>query len=131
MSIRQQLMIPAQPAQVYDVLVDAAALSALCGKSGEAGRAEGDAFTAFDGFVVGRQVELVPAVRLVQAWRFPAWDAGTYSIVQFSLGAEQGGTRLVIDQHGEPADWHDHLEANWPTFYLTPLATHFPGPGVG
>lgn len=24
----------------------------------------------------------------------------------------------MIDQHGEPDDWHDPLKANWPTFYL-------------
>ena len=45
-----------------------------------------------------------------------------------------GGTRLIIDQDGEPEQsdvlgchqiWHDHLEDNWPTFYLTPLARHF------
>jgi activator of HSP90 ATPase len=79
----------------------------------------------YDGHVVGRQIELVPGERLVQAWRFPVWEPGRYSIVRFSLVAENGGTRLILDQHGEPDDWHDHVDANWPTFYLTPLAEHF------
>ena len=46
-------------------------------------------------------------------------------MVSFTLTAEAGGTRLVIDQHGVPAEWHDHIDANWPTFYLTPLTAHF------
>jgi hypothetical protein len=35
---------------------------------------------------------------------------------------------LAIDQDGEPADWHDHVNANWPTFYLDPLIKHFSAP---
>ena len=125
MSIRQQAMISASPAQVYAVLADASALSALSGKAGVPGRAAGAEFSAFDGNVTGRQIELVPGERLVQAWRFPVWEQGKYSVVCFTLAADGDGTRLVIDQHGVPDDWHDHVNTNWPTFYLKPLAAHF------
>ncbi len=125
MSIQQQAMIDADPAQVYAVLADAGALSALSGMGGTVGLSAGEEFSAFDGHVVGRQIELVPGERIVQTWRFPVWEPGTYSIVRFTLVAEDGGTRLVLDQHGEPDDWHDHVDTNWPTFYLTPLTTHF------
>jgi activator of HSP90 ATPase len=125
MSIQQQVTIPADPAQVYEVLADAEALSALSGMTGVAGRSAGEEFSAFDGHVVGRQIELVPGERIVQTWRFPVWEPGTYSIVRFTLVADDGGTRLVIDQHGEPDDRHDHIDANWPTFYHTPLTEHF------
>jgi activator of HSP90 ATPase len=125
MSIQQQVTIPAEPAQVYAVLADAEALSALSGMTGVAGRSAGEEFSAFEGNVVGRQIELVPGERIVQTWRFPVWEPGTYSIVRFTLVAEDGGTRLIIDQHGEPDDWHDHVDANWPTFYQTPITRHF------
>jgi activator of HSP90 ATPase len=131
MSIQQQAMIPASPAQVYAVLADADALSALSGMGGVPGRSAGEAFSAFDGHVTGRQIELVPGERIVQAWRFPAWAPGKYSVVCFTLTAEADGTRLVIDQHGEPEDWHDHIDTNWPTFYLTPLTAHFSLQTVG
>ena len=130
MSIQQQATIPATPAQVYAILADAEALSALSGMGGQAGRSAGEEFSAFDGHVTGRQIDLVPDQCVVQAWRFP----GRYTIVRFTLAAEDGGTRLVIDQDGEPEGtdalgchqtWHDHLDANWPTFYLTPLTKHF------
>jgi activator of HSP90 ATPase len=125
MSIQQQAMISADPAQVYAVLADANALSVLSGKRGVLGAAAGDEFSAFDGNVVGRQIELVPGERIVQAWRFPVWAPGVYSIVRFTLTAEHGGTRLDIEQHGVPADWHVHVDTNWPTFYLNPLTEHF------
>jgi activator of HSP90 ATPase len=123
--IQQQAKIAAGPAQVYAVLADASALSELSGKRGEVGAAAGDEFSAFDGNVVGRQIELIPGERIVQAWRFPVWAPGVYSIVRFTLTAEDGGTRLDIEQHGVPDDWHVHVNTNWPTFYLTPLTEHF------
>jgi uncharacterized protein YndB with AHSA1/START domain len=81
MSVHCEATIPAEPARVYEVLADAAALSALSGKGGAAARTPGGEFTAFDGCVTGRQVELVPGERIVQPWRFPVWDPGVYSIV--------------------------------------------------
>lgn len=131
MTIQQQATIPADPAQVYAVLADAEALSGLSGMTGAVGRSAGEEFSAFEGHVIGRQIELVPGERIVQTWRFPVWEPGTYSIVRFTLVAEDGGTRLVIDQHGEPDDWHDHIDANWPTFYLTPLTRHFSAQAAG
>ncbi|HXB46829.1 MAG TPA: SRPBCC domain-containing protein [Streptosporangiaceae bacterium] len=140
MSIQQQATIPATPAQVYAILADAEVLSALSGMSGQAGRSAGEEFSAFDGHVTGRQIDMVPDQRVVQAWRFPVWEPGRYSLVRFTLETEDGGTRLVIDQDGEPEEadtlgchqtWHDHLDANWPTFYLTPLTKHFGAKATG
>ncbi len=125
--IQQQAMISAGPAQVYAVLADADTLSGLSGKRGVVGAAAGDEFAAFDGNVTGRQIELVPGERIVQAWRFPVWAPGVYSIVRFTLTPADGGTRLDIEQHGVPADWRVHVDTNWPTFYLTPLTEHFAG----
>lgn len=131
MSIHQQSLIAADPTQVYAVLANADALSALSGMCGVAARSAGEEFSAFDGHVIGRHIELVPGERIVQAWRFPQWEPGTYSIVRFSLVAEDGGSRLTLDQHGEPDNWHAHVDANWPTFYLKPLAKHFSTQAVG
>jgi activator of HSP90 ATPase len=92
MSIQQQATIPGTAAQVYAILADAEALSALSGMSGQAGRSAGEEFSAFDGHVTGRQIDLVTDQRLVQAWRFPVWEPGRYSIVRFTLETEDGGT---------------------------------------
>jgi hypothetical protein len=143
MSVQQQAMIPAGPREVYAVLADAGALSALSGMAGKAGSAEGAEFSAFDEAILGRQVELVPGVRMVQAWRFSGWAPGIYTIVRFTLEAVPGqgpggpgdnGTLLRVEQGGYPDEadalgchdrWHDHLSEGWLKFYLTPLARHF------
>lgn len=143
MSVQQQAEIPASPREVYDILADAAALCALSGMGGKAGDCEGAEFSAFNGVICGRQVELVPGARLVQAWRFARWAPGIYTIVRFTLEAIPGrgpggpgddGTLLRVEQAGYPDEadtggchetWHDHLSEGWVEFYLTPLARHF------
>jgi hypothetical protein len=51
---------------------------------------------------------------------------GKADVADRAAGAEfSGGTCLIIDQHGVPGDWHDHVNANCPVFYLEPLTAHF------
>src|ERR1700759_2819264 len=76
MSITQQALISAEPAEVYAILADASALSALSGMGGVPGHSAGEEFSAFDGHVTGRHNELGPGERVVQAWRFPQWAPG-------------------------------------------------------
>jgi activator of HSP90 ATPase len=84
-------------------------------------RVEGGTFKLFGGHIVGRQVELVPNRRIVQAWRVIDWPAGVYSIVKFEL-VEQGlGTQIVFDHNGFPNGQAEHLAEGWKSNYWEPL----------
>jgi hypothetical protein len=79
-SIHQEPVFTASPKRVYEALTDAkqftrviqlsGALQAmhLPDKPAEISREEGGAFALFGGYITGRHVELVPDVRIVQAW---------------------------------------------------------------
>ena len=130
MPIHQEGIITAAPAEVYDVLTDGDKFAAATGQPARLGDREGEEFTLFSGRVEGRQIELVPAERVVQAWRFggnhpDTWDSGVYSVVRFTLKAENGATRFIIDHDGIPADWEEHIASGYPTFYQEPLAKYF------
>ena len=76
-------------------------------------------------FGLGRawfNVELVPAVRIVQAWRAASWLAGNFSSTKFVLLKVAGGTRLVFDHAGFPGEAADHLARGWHVNYWEPLA---------
>src|ERR1700755_2562811 len=102
MSIHQEAIIDAAPERVYAVLTDGERFAAATGQPARLSDQEGEDFTLFGGRVEGRQIELVPGERVVQAWRFGgahpgAWDAGVYSLVRFTLTPEGESTKLVID----------------------------------
>ena len=129
MSIHQEVTFPASPERVYEVLTNAAKFAAATGRPAKIGDDEGATFSIFGGYIEGRQIELMPGERIVQAWRGSDWGPGVYSVVRFTLTREGRGTRLAVDHDGYPdgkspmyPSWHEHLSANWPVFYFQPLA---------
>jgi activator of HSP90 ATPase len=81
-------------------------------------------FSLFDGMIHGRQIEVVPGARLVQAWRVKMWDPGVFSLVRFTLTAEGAGTKLVLDHSGFPDGQQEHLAAGWGANYWEPLTKY-------
>lgn len=133
-AIHQEVTFNASPARLYDVLTDAkqfdkviqlsAAMKsmAITSKPSTISREPGGAFSLFGGYITGRQIELVPAQRIVQAWRSASWEPGAYSIARFELSAQNSGAKLVFDHSGFPAGQADHLLAGWNGNYWEPLA---------
>jgi len=120
-SIHQEVILKAAPARVYEALTDAkkfqqVVLLSAAVKSGmvqttpaEISPEAGGAFTLFDGHISGRNIDLIPNERIVQAWRAGDWAIGTYSIARFVLTKEGAGTRLVFDHTGFPVGQAEHL----------------------
>jgi activator of HSP90 ATPase len=84
-------------------------------------REAGGAFSLFGGYIVGRQVELVPNERIVQAWRVARWNSGVYSIARYEITEQGPGTLIVFDHTGFPKGEAEHLAAGWKANYWEPL----------
>jgi uncharacterized protein YndB with AHSA1/START domain len=82
----------------------------------------GGAFALFGGYVSGRNLELMPNTRLVQAWRAGSWPPGFYSIADFKLFDNGSGTKIVFDHRGFPNEETEHLTEGWHGNYWIPLA---------
>ena len=124
-SIEQEVVIPASPRRVYEALTDAKTFSAFTGgKPAEIEGKAGGVFSCFGGMILGRNVELVPERRVVQAWRVANWPDGVFSIVRFELVPAGAGTKLSFFQAGFPDDARGHLEAGWHKMYWEPLRTY-------
>jgi len=116
-TIHQEVDFTSSPQRLYEALLDSTKFSAFSGRSAEINREVGGAFSLFGGHIVGRNVELVPNKRIVQAWRVVDWREGVYSIVKFELKAQGSGTHLVFDHTGFPESLRDHLAEGWESNY--------------
>jgi activator of HSP90 ATPase len=120
--IRHEVKINSSPKTVYAALTDGNQFSAMSGGapaeiSGEAG----GAFSVFGGMILGRQIELVPSQRVVQAWRVKLGPEGLYSVVRFDVSADGTGTKLAIEHAGYPEDQREPLTEGWLANYGRPL----------
>ncbi|HEY0701980.1 MAG TPA: SRPBCC domain-containing protein [Candidatus Acidoferrales bacterium] len=114
-AIHQETTYKASPQRIYDALTDATQFQKvelasgamkpedLNGNPAKISTEPGGAFSLFGGYVTGRQIELVPGKRIVQAWRPASWPAGWFSIAHFELVADAAGTKIIFDHVGFPA----------------------------
>jgi uncharacterized protein YndB with AHSA1/START domain len=95
-TIHQEIDFNTSPQLLYEALLDANQFTALSGRPAEINREVGGAFSLFGGHIIGRNMELLPNHRIVQAWRVVTWPEGVYSIAKFELKPNGSGTRLVL-----------------------------------
>jgi activator of HSP90 ATPase len=132
-SIHQEPILKANRKRVYEALTDSKQFSQVMQLSGvmqdmhlgdkpaEISREVGGGFTLFGGYITGRQVELVPNQRIVQAWRTGGWAPGVYSIAKFELVEQGSGTKIVFDHTGFPKGEAEVLASGWKAHYWEPI----------
>src|SRR5436190_3466531 len=133
-AIHQEPVFKASRKRVYEALTDAKQFEKVVqfsaamksgmapgAKSAEISREAGGAFSLFGGYVMGRQLELVPNERIVQAWRASGWDPGDYSTARFKLVEQGMGTKIVFDHAGFPRGEAEHLARGWRIHDWQPL----------
>jgi activator of HSP90 ATPase len=120
-SLHQEIDLPASTDRLYGMLLDAAKFSAFTKQPAEIGTEEGAPFKLFGARVEGRNVELIPNQRVVQAWRPASWPGGVYSIVRFELAARGTVSRITLDHTGFTADKWETLNAGWADNYWEPM----------
>lgn len=135
-TIHQEPVFAATPQRVYDVLTDAAQFQKvqllngdlkaldLTAKPAEISRVPGGAIKLFGGYISGRQIDLEPGKRIVQAWRSESWPDHIYSIARFELLAEGSGTMIAFDHTGFPVNEAEHLAAGWKAHYWDALSQY-------
>jgi len=123
-SLHQEVDLKASPHRIYEILLDSKQFSAFSGEPAEISREVGGAFSMFGKRIEGRNIELVPDQRIVQAWRPASWNPGDYSIVKFELKPEGSQTKLVLDHTGFHEGDFGHLDSGWRAHYWERLAKY-------
>ena len=122
MAIHHEIVINSSVQRVYDALTNAEQFGALTGAPAEMMPESGAQFSYFGGMISGQTIEILPAERLVQAWRVGTWDPGVYSIVKFEFEKlSDTETKLVFDHTGYPEEQKTHLEQGWHERYWEPM----------
>ena len=75
-TIKQKVVIPASPKEVYEAYVDAKKHGKFTGSKATGKAVVGGKFTAWDGYIFGKNLELEEGKRVVQEWMTTDWPKG-------------------------------------------------------
>lgn len=117
---------PVCPERLFDELLDGEKHSALTGGLARISARNGEAFSAWDGYISGRNMELDRPNRIVQAWRttdFP--EDAPDSCVEWRLAAADGGTDLTLVHTNLPDSSAADYRQGWMEFYFTPMQEYY------
>ena len=124
--LKLSVFLPASPEQIYRAWLDSAGHSAITGSPAQVDPQVGGQFSAWDGYIQGRNLEMQPFRRILQTWRtsdFPPESAD--SRLEVLLEAENGGTRLTLIHTGIPTGQGQDYEQGWEDFYFASMREYY------
>lgn len=125
-TIKQKVIIPATPEKVYEALMDPKKHSTFTGSNATGDPRVGGKFTAWDGYISGRNLELDRGKRIVQEWITTEWPTGyPPSRLELTLRKVKEGTELSMVHLKVPAEQAKDYEQGWLDSYWNPLMKFF------
>ena len=118
--------IPASPQAIYDAWLDGRRHGRMTGTETAKGSSKvGGALTVHGGYISGKNLELVPGKKIVQAWRTTEFhDGDPDSRLTVVFEAVAGGTKVTLS-HSGIARGGDRYKQGWKDYYFAPMKEYF------
>jgi len=125
-TIRQKILIPASPEEVYEAFMDAKKHSVFTGSKATCDPKVGGKFTAWDDYISGKNLELEKGKKIVQEWITTEWSEGyPPSKLELTFKKAEGSTEISMVHSGVPAKQAADIKKGWIDFYWEPLKAYF------
>ena len=119
--IVQSVTFKASPAELFRIFTDSKKHSAATGAKASVSAKPGAPFTAFEGMLSGKNLNVVPNRLIVQAWRASHWKKSDMDwILILTFSQAPGGGRIDLVHVGVPQHDHKGVSQGWPKYYWKP-----------
>ena len=115
--LKESFQVP--PAKIYAAWLDSVGHTAMTGGEADCNAQVGGSFTAWDGYISGTNLELIPNQKIVQSWRstqFAPEDEDSELTIQLEETAE--GTLLTLIHQNIP-EGQTQYKLGWINHYFT------------
>jgi len=125
-TIKQTQYIPAPPGELYDAYLNAKTHSIFTGAQTVCERFVGGKFSAWNGYITGRNMKLENGRRIVQEWQTSEWPNGySPSVLEITFYPSGKGTKVQMVQTNVPSDQANYYKKGWIDFYWEPMKKYF------
>ena len=119
-------ILPATPEQVFKAWLSSGGHAAMTGSPAKVEPRVGGAFTAWDGYIFGKTLEVKPYSRILQAWRTTEFPEDSQdSKLEILLEPAHGGTKITLKHTDIPEGQADGYKTGWEDFYFKPMKKYF------
>lgn len=125
-TIIQTVIVKASPKEVYEALIDPNKHSEFTGSKATGNPTIGTKFTAWDGYIQGKNLELVEGKKIVQNWVTTDWPQDfPPSRLELTFKELEDKTEITMVHSDVPITQEDDLRKGWIDFYWEPLKEYF------
>ncbi len=124
--IKQEAVIDASPVEVYEAYLNPEKHAAFTGSPATGSPRVGGKFTAWDGYIQGKFLELEKGKKIVHEWKTTEWPAEyPPSIIELTFKPKGRKTVLTMVHSKAPAEQTADYEEGWMEWYWEPLKRYF------
>ena len=118
--------IPASAQEIYDAWLDSLAHSEMTGGEADMSDEIDAEVSAWDGYITGRNLELIPGERIVQSWRTTQFaDEHEDSIITLTFEEAGDGTLMTLVHSNVPDEQTSYELSGWQEHYFAPMRNYF------
>jgi activator of HSP90 ATPase len=119
-------IIPAGKEAVYTAWLDSGKHAKMTNTGAAVASTKvGDSFMAHDGYISGKNIQLIPYSKIVQSWRSTEFKEGEDdSLIEVTFEDKDGGTLVTLTHSNLPMDG-GHYEGGWKDYYFKPMKAYF------
>ena len=115
-----------KPEALYRAWLSSKEHSEMTGSAAKVQARVGGRFSAWDGYITGKTLELEAPSRIVQAWRTGEFaESDPDSRVEILLERIGGGTKLRLTHSGIPEGQSASYRSGWEEWYFKPMRAYF------
>jgi activator of HSP90 ATPase len=125
-SIEVSAELPASPEKVYKAWLSSEEHGKFTGSKAVIDPRKGGTFSAWDGYISGKNLELNPGKRIVQSWRtteFPSRSPDSRIEVLFEKSGKW--TKITIVHTNIPDGQGEQYRQGWLDYYFKPMKGYF------
>lgn len=125
-SLRMSITLPVNAEKLFKAWLTSKQHSAFTGGNAKVSAKVGGKFTAWDGYITGKNLELKANKKIVQSWRTSEFaDNAPDSVLEITFEEKNGKTKLNLYhydlQKGDAKKYRD----GWRDYYFEPMKQYY------
>ncbi len=121
-TIIHKVKFKASPQEVFNLFLDSKKHSEATGAKATANRKIGGSFTAWDGYIRGKNLAIIPGRMITQAWRTSEFKNSDHdSVLVLTFEKAPGGTLMTMTHTAVPDHRAPHFNKGWRDHYWKPI----------